>query len=145
MCPALSLNGQYVSTSSHRIYTHIIPRNIEYVDCNSANLIYLITCDKCSIGYVGETMQKLRDRISHHRSCIKHPEKDQTCRRLSDHFSKGCCKGSTFTVNIIEKLPGDGRDSSGVEDLGTSVDRRAKEKHHMPTLRTVCLPIWYER
>ena len=39
-------------------------------NCNSSNLIYLISCAICKIQYVGETGGTLRDRMNNHRSDI---------------------------------------------------------------------------
>ena len=99
--------------------------------------VYLITCRKCRLQYVGETAQLLRDRIRHHNSCMNHPEKDNTCKILSEHFSKGSCKNATFTVNIIEKLQGTGRDEDGVIDSAITAIRRKKETNWMLKLRSV--------
>ena len=38
---------------------------------SSENVVYLITCKKCGIQYVGETSQKLRNRLNNHRSSLK--------------------------------------------------------------------------
>ena len=67
--------------------------------------MYLLTCKSCSFQYVGETVQKLRDRVSGHRASVNH---DSSCFRVKEHFSgSGCSSG--FYINIIEKLPGNGR------------------------------------
>ena len=39
--------------------------------CTSKNIIYLVTCTKCHLQYVGETGRTLRDRSNDHRSAIK--------------------------------------------------------------------------
>ena len=41
------------------------------VNCKSSNVVYLITCRKCGVQYVGETSRALKDRMSDHRSAIK--------------------------------------------------------------------------
>ena len=41
------------------------------------------------------------ERIGKHASSIKHPENENTCRILAEHFSQGFCRGATFSVNII--------------------------------------------
>ena len=113
------------------------PTEVLSVDCNSANVIYLLTCCKCKLQYVGETVQLLRERIRHHVSSINHPDHDHNCRILRDHFSKGLCKNATFTVNIIEKLPGNGRDNDGNMDPAVTRIRKRKETNWMLKLRTV--------
>jgi hypothetical protein len=40
-------------------------------NCNSSNLVYLITCSKCKLQYVGQTKRALRERLNNHRSNIK--------------------------------------------------------------------------
>ena len=125
-----------MSTSTHRIYDAVVP-DAAHVDCKSVNLIYLITCRKCKLQYVGETVQMIRERIGKHNSCIRHPANDNSCRILSDHFNEGYCRGATFSVHIIEKLPGDGRDENGKTDPTITNLRRKKEKDWMLALRTV--------
>ena len=137
MCHILSTKDHFVSSSTHRIYKTIIPSKLNHVDCNTSNLIYLITCRKCSLQYVGETCQKLRERFNHHRSCIAHPDKDHNCRILSEHISKGACQGASYTVKVIEVLEGDGKDMYGKIDPKFTVIRRKKETEWMLKLRTV--------
>ena len=137
MCHVLSTKDHFISSSTHRIYKSVIPSNIKKIDCNTSNLIYLITCNKCYLQYVGETCLRLRERFNHHNSCIAHPEKDHNCRILSEHFNKGFCKGAAFTVRIIEALEGSGRDENGKMDPSITTIRRKKETEWMLKLRTV--------
>ena len=137
LCHHLSTKDHFVSTSTHRVYQAIIPSDVEIVNCNSSNVIYLITCKKCRLQYVGETVQKLRERRNHHDSCFHHPEKDNTSRILSEYFSKGCCKNATYSVHIVEKLKGNGRDENNVADPAVTSIRRKKETEWMLKLRTV--------
>ncbi len=139
LCFTLSNKNRFVSTSTHRIYNSIIPEEIEFLDCKTTNVIYLITCKKCKLQYVGETIQLLRERIGKHASSFKHPEKENSCRILAEHFGGGgsFCKGASFTLHILEKLPGNGRDENKVADPAITTVRRRKEKEWMLTLRTV--------
>ena len=137
MCHVLSTKDHFVSSATHRIYKSEIPASISKIDCNSCNLIYLITCRKCALQYVGETCQKIRDRFRIHNACMGNPDKDQNCRILSEHFNKGSCKGAAYSVNIIEKLEGDGRDENGKLDPSMTTIRRKKETQWMLKLRTV--------
>ena len=52
MCHVLSTKDHFISTSTHRIYKCEIPSNISKIDCNTCNVIYLITCKKCALQYV---------------------------------------------------------------------------------------------
>ena len=42
------------------------------MNCGTKNVIYLISCRKCAVQYVGETSQTLRCRFNNHRSRLKH-------------------------------------------------------------------------
>ena len=136
LCPKFVNKEKFVSSSTHRIHNSVIPDN-KTVDCNSTNLIYLITCNKCKLQYVGETIQTLRERICHHVSHINRPHANHTSQIIADHYSKGLCKGAKFSVNVIEKLTGDGRGTDGKIDPTTSRIRRQKETEWMLKLRTV--------
>ena len=100
-------------------------------------MIYLITCDKCSIQYVGETVRGLNFRIREHQKGIRYPENNYGCRLLTQHFTNGLCKNARFSVKIIEKIEGDGRDENGEMDFEVRRRRHAREKHWMLKLRTV--------
>ena len=95
-----------VSSCSKRIYERITPPGTVYVDCNSANVIYLITCNNSSLQYVGETVQKINDRFTTHRQGIKSPEKYGTCKILSDHFNKRLMQRFTIFCADFRKVGG---------------------------------------
>ena len=40
-------------------------------NCNSTDIIYVITCSKCRIQYVGQTGRRLKDRLNNHWSDIR--------------------------------------------------------------------------
>ena len=58
--------GDHV-TSAASDYHHQIHQS---VNCNTSNVIYLITCLKCSVQYVGETDRRLKDRFCEHKSYV---------------------------------------------------------------------------
>ncbi len=43
----------------------------EVVDCNTKGVVYVITCDKCKVQYVGQTSRRLRDRFVEHLGYIR--------------------------------------------------------------------------
>ena len=126
-----------VSTTTSRIYDVIVPPGTTYLNDHSSNTIYLITCNKCKLQYVGETCQKLNKRFNWHNSCLRHPSKYSYCKRLNDHFTSGRCKGSTYSVSIIEKLEGTGLTNRGIMDPQYTPARKARETYWMKELRTV--------
>ena len=41
------------------------------MNCATENVVYLISCTRCGVQYVGETSQKLRSRFNNHRNTLK--------------------------------------------------------------------------
>jgi len=68
--------------------------------CASFNIIYLVTCRKCNMQYVGETGRSLRDRVTDHVSCIK-LKKDTP---IGLHFNLAGHKLTDFTISAIEQF-----------------------------------------
>ena len=56
-------------------------------NCNSANIIYLISCrrDDCCFQYVGKTTSKLKTRMNNHRSSLK---QRKAGKHIQYHFQK---------------------------------------------------------
>ena len=53
----------------HMIVHVVSPYNT--MDCSSKNVIYLITCRKCGVQYVGKTSRTQRCRMNNHRNRLK--------------------------------------------------------------------------
>lgn len=53
------------SNTTNRTYK-VISKN-EVMTCGTKNVIYLISCRRCGIQYIGETSQALRNRMNNHR------------------------------------------------------------------------------
>jgi len=67
-CMSSKLNTcPYITNTSTTInFTTQLPQNTNF-NCASRNVVYLITCKKCGLQYVGETSCMLRERLSNHR------------------------------------------------------------------------------
>ena len=52
-CDHLVVGSTFTSTVTKRVYNVVSPSSI--VNCSTTNVIYLISCRKCGIQYVGET------------------------------------------------------------------------------------------
>jgi len=65
-CKAIQNQDKFESYTHNKTYPILTNSN-----CNSQNLIYLITCSLCDKQYVGETSNPLRTRLNQHRSDIK--------------------------------------------------------------------------
>ncbi len=131
-----------VSTTTKRVYNVIIAPGEKNINCHYPNVIYLLTCNNCATQYVGETVCPISESFSNHNNVIHDLAKGITCgcKKLPEHFNTGLCKGSKYTVRILEKLEGNGRIGPGARDPIDQTSkriRRAREKHWMLKLRTV--------
>jgi hypothetical protein len=83
-------------------YNTVFPLRNNFT-CTTRNIIYVITCTKCFIQYVGETNNSARERISGHRSCIKLNKPTP----VGIHFNSINHSISDFSFTPIELLPTD--------------------------------------
>lgn len=98
----------------------------DQIYCNSSNLIYLITCTKCNMQYVGETERTLRDRTTDHRSRIKGKKKTP----IGIHFNLPGHSFLNLKITPIELIRG---------EQTTNCVRKTREKFWQTKLRT-CHP-----
>ena len=83
------------------------------MDCISDNVVYLITCKKCGVQYVGETSQKLRSRFNNHRNRLK----KLTNLYLYHHFSSDGHSVDDMSIMPIEELTSNDRVSATSQRL----------------------------
>ena len=79
------------------------------VSCDTANIIYCITCKRCQQQYVGQSGNQLSSRIAQHRGYInnhhKHTEAGKTTQPTGEHFNLPGHQGvSDMEVKVIEKV-----------------------------------------
>lgn len=65
-CVHIMKTNSYMDTSRELFFDII-----DQFDCNSSDVIYLISCLKCKMMYVGQSGRKIRERLNNHRSDIK--------------------------------------------------------------------------
>jgi tripartite motif-containing protein 2/3 len=70
------------------------------LNCGSKNIIYLVTCKKCNLQYVGETSRALRDRTTDHRSNIR----TNKTTPIGLHFNSNNHSYSDLEIVAIEKI-----------------------------------------
>ena len=83
------------------------------MDCTSENAVYLITCKKCGIQYVGETSQKLRSRLNNQRNRLKKLNN----LYLYHHFSSDGHSVDDISIMPIEELTSTDRASAASQRL----------------------------
>ena len=72
----------------------------DQLNCQSHDVVYVIECLNCKIRYVGQTSQKLKDRLNQHRSHINR-KVDTT---IGKHFSQKCPNIDFLKITPVEKL-----------------------------------------
>ena len=92
--------------------------------CKSSKVIYLITCRRCGLQYVGETGQALHMRTNGHRYDIAHRKTEDS--PVAEHFSSGTHIEADMAVMAIEFTQSHDaclrkiRESRWIRTLGTS-------------------------
>ncbi|OCT58502.1 hypothetical protein XELAEV_18002062mg [Xenopus laevis] len=66
-CKYILCKYHFAILNTQKVYTIL-----DHYSCASSNVVYMITCTRCSTGgiYIGEKGQKLRTRMNHHRHKI---------------------------------------------------------------------------
>ena len=67
-CPIFKPDPIFRSSVTGKTYKVIGPGDWS---CSTSNVVYLVTCQRCGLQYVGETSQALRKRMNNHRANIK--------------------------------------------------------------------------
>ena len=128
-CKTLNTSREIISYVTKRRY-RLINQTGENLNCHSQNIIYLCTCLCCGVQYVGETAQEMHERMNGHRTA------KEGCKHEINHCREAC-KGYHFQYQILEKLPGNGYNSSGVVDPVMTEIRKAREDEWIKKLRTI--------
>jgi len=106
------------------------------MNCQSKDVIYVIECKNCNIRYVGETFQKLKDRLNQHRSDIK-CKKDTV---VATHFSQNCPNVDFLQITPVEKIyrmvPAE-YTFMGMPDISDRIQFHKREQHWMKCLKTL--------
>ena len=74
--------------------------NINQWNCKTENVVYLITCRKCGLQYVGETKRKLCDRFREHRNSVLKNGK----QRIYEHFNSPNHLVTDMEIEILQQF-----------------------------------------
>ncbi|MCP4653358.1 MAG: GIY-YIG nuclease family protein [Candidatus Omnitrophica bacterium] len=86
----------------NRMYFPLIDKNAE-INCCTKCIVYVITCKKCGMQYVGQTIRKLKDRVLEHRRSILN---GTMVTYLAMHFREINHSIDDFRVMIAEVVNG---------------------------------------
>lgn len=95
------------------------------LSCNSRNIIYLITCKKCLLQYVGETGRSLNERFHGHKYAINH----KTDTSVGKHFNLPRHTYRDISIIAVERINDNTQNAAKI--------RRIRERWWQKTLRTI--------
>ena len=131
LCPSYKNNHTFTSSNTGR--TFHVQSDIN-LNCDTQNVIYLITCNYCKLQYVGETSKKLKVRFNNHRSSAK---AENSTKLLYEHFKNYPCSGYGYNVQIIQKIEGSGHLDNGKIDPSITQTRLHAEETWISRLQTI--------
>ena len=97
-CPILKVTDEFSRHMTGQLFKVKF-----HVSCKSSKIVYLITCRRCGLQYVGETSQPLHARITGHRLDITHQRADVS--PVEEHFNSGAHSVADIMVMVIELPP----------------------------------------
>ena len=96
ICPFVKEGKRVKATATN--FTVEINRQ---VNCQSRNILYCITCDKCTVQYIGESDRTLQNRFSEHKG---YAVNQKINKATGEHFSQKGHRVSDMKVTILEKI-----------------------------------------
>ena len=98
----IKVNQEFVNSNLilSRIFDCVVPTGTTYIGCNSLNMIYVINCNRYSLQYVGETVQKFNERFNWHKTGFNY------CGIPSEHLHKSACLIVVIQSNYWNNLRG---------------------------------------
>ena len=125
-CPYVKTGNLVQSTASN--YKHEIDR---HVNCQTSNVVYCITCEKCKQQYVGETERTLALRFAEHKGYVRNNKQEKA---TGEHFNFPGHSLADMKVTIIEKVMSNDnmmrktRESHFIENLNSFYKGMNKKK-----------------
>ena len=105
VCEHLTIGDRFESSNTKKAYS------INYaLNCNSSNVVYLLSCKVCGIQYVGSTSTKFRLRFNNHKSRIRVHTRFSANEKLRDdliyqHFNGPGHNGlDDISVQLIDQV-----------------------------------------
>ena len=71
------------------------------VDCQTQNVVYCLSCDRCQEQYVGETEKSLAQRFGQHRGYVRNKNLDKA---TGQHFNQPGHSMADMRIMVMEKV-----------------------------------------
>ena len=125
-CTHITESRTFVSNVTGRKYNTISSELT--MTCNTDNVVYLISCRKCGIQYVGETSQVLRRRMNNHRNRLKNLGEQY----LYKHFCSDGHSIADLSIMPIEQV-----EVSDTDNVTVNSKRLAREQYWYKELNSI--------
>ena len=96
VCPFAKETQQHTNSKTGQSWKICSP-----LDCQSKNIIYKISCEKCDFVYIGETRRRLQDRAAEHKGYVTRPVLSQP---VGEHFNSRGHSLADMCVTAIEQV-----------------------------------------
>ena len=117
-CPRIVETNEFASSSNMSRFKLRFD-----TDCTSSKVIYLITCKKCKLQYVGQTRQKVSQRMNSHKFDIKNFSDPAYASSVATHFNSAGHSIDDFSFQPIDIVDNDMdrliRETSWIHQLST--------------------------
>ena len=125
-CPLIDRSEDFFSTTTRRKFYSM--RN---VNCQSSNLIYVITCRHCGIQYVGQTKNRILTRFQGHIFDISHDNDTTVARHFNRCPPESPSLVSGIIINVATFIP------APPDSRAAKLLRDKEEKRWMHRLQTI--------
>ena len=94
ICPYVS-TGKIIKAK----YTNAVVQLSKSFDCQTTNVVYIVTCKKCKDQYIGQTKKTLEDRFKQHLGYVAN-----NTQATGTHFNLPAHNISDMTISVLEKV-----------------------------------------
>lgn len=98
-CEHTEWSDKFTANTTGKLITKPCTLNIN--NCHDTNVIYLITCKRCNLQYVGQTKRTYRQRMMEHNRSIK---RNNLNTLLVKHFNSDDHSIQDFSSTILQKV-----------------------------------------
>ena len=119
-CKSIVESNTFASTNTGGIFKLLFGEN-----CTSSDVIYLITCKKCQVQYVGQTHQLVPKRMNSHKFDIRSICDPSFSSNVAIHFNS-----AEHSMDDFSFMP--------IDVVHNNMDRLLKETYWIHRLDTLC-------
>jgi hypothetical protein len=127
LCPFITTTNSQSSVNNFNLNIH------EALNCKTVSVVYLITCNRCSIQYIGETGNTLNQRFRGHLQDIR---ENLGYKPVGTHFNLPGHTRNDLRITLLRKTPDNDSnwrkrtEEALIRQFGTSAPKGLNIKEH---------------